>query len=130
MSTRRFLVRIERMEQAARAKLIFAPECICFPENRSICFHWPIEQDIAATIKCPLHGERFQRQFLVYAAKWLRAKREKFVQERTSKQFQKAWYASFPPALWPAEEESVENKVFLKLKDGTRLLANGVQLED
>jgi len=125
MSTRRFLARIEQLEQAAKAKSAFPLECICFPENESICFHWPIEQEIAAKIKCPLHGERFKPQFFVYAAQWLREKREKFVQERTSKQFQKAWYASFPPALWPAEEEFVENKVFLKLKDGTRLLATG-----
>ena len=41
-----------------------------------------------------------------------------------SEQYRKAWFASFPPELWPAEEEeSEEGRIFLKLKNGTRLLA-------
>src|SRR5712691_7086385 len=70
MSTRRFQARIEQLEQAAKAKSAFPLECICFPESQSICFHWPIEEEIAAKIKCPLHGDRFKPQFLVYAAQW------------------------------------------------------------
>jgi hypothetical protein len=34
-----------------------------------------------------------------------------------SPQFQKAWNASFPPELWPAEEVLVEGKIVLRLKD-------------
>jgi hypothetical protein len=41
-----------------------------------------------------------------------------------SEQYRKAWFASFPPELWPAEEEeSEEGRIFLKLKNRTRLLA-------
>jgi hypothetical protein len=41
-----------------------------------------------------------------------------------SEQYRKAWFARFPPELWPAEEEETEHgTIFLKLKDGSSLLA-------
>jgi hypothetical protein len=41
---------------------------------------------------------------------------------RRSEQFRKAWLDSFPNELWPAEEEEVvDDKVALRLKDGTIL---------
>jgi hypothetical protein len=42
--------------------------------------------------------------------------------EGLSPQFQKAWLASFPPDLWPAEEEETAEGIYLRLKDGTRLV--------
>jgi hypothetical protein len=34
---------------------------------------FPIELEIAAKVKCSLHGERFNRNvFFVYVSKWLR----------------------------------------------------------
>ena len=41
-----------------------------------------------------------------------------------TEQYRKAWFASFPLQLWPAEEEETETgEIYLKLKDGSRLLA-------
>ena len=61
--------------------------------------------------------------FHIYVSKWFR---EKIREQSThhSAQYRKAWSASFPPDLWPAEEQETEDgNIFLKLKDGTRLLA-------
>ena len=49
--------------------------------------------------------------------------REELRRQSLSAQHQKAWAASFPPDLWPAEEEETEDGIYLVLKDGTRLLA-------
>ena len=108
---------------ASKSKLSYPPECLCFPENEPPSFHWPIELEIAAKLKCPLHGNRFKRIAMLYVAKWLREKREWFIATRRSAQYQKAWRASFPPGLWPAEEQRVGNKISLRLKDGSVLLA-------
>ena len=126
MLTRSLLARIERIEQAAKGRNIFAPECICFPEDVGPLFHWPIEVEIASRVRCPIHGERFKPSYLIYVSEWLRKKREWFIRERTSQQFQKAWYASFPRDLWPAEEHEEGNTIFLVLKDGTRLAIDGL----
>ena len=53
------------------------------------------------------------------------AKQPHHLRTHHSEQYRKAWFASFPPNLWPAEEEEDPNgPIFLKLKDGTRLLAS------
>ena len=123
MAIRGFLKRIERAEQALKAQGHFSPECICFPENEPIGFSWPLEQQIAFALKCPLHGDRFRPMGLIYVSKWLRDKQQYFLAKRKSAQYRKAWSASFPPELWPGEEEKTEDgKIFLKLKDGTSLL--------
>jgi hypothetical protein len=98
------------------------PDCSCFPEDERPFFGFPIESEIAAGVKCPMHGDRFKPMFYLYVAKWRRQK-EKTRRERLSSQYQRAWDASFPPALWPAEEEETEYGTYLRLKDGTRLLA-------
>ena len=73
-------------------------------------------------MKCPLHGERFKPLALfVYVAKWHREKQERLLQTHHSEQYRKAWYASFPPDLWPAEEVPVDGNLALRLKDGTTL---------
>ena len=70
-----------------------------------------------------LHGDRFPPPALMYVSAWLREKREYFIEKRMSEQFKKAWRVSFPPELWPGEEEEDEDgTIFLKLKDGTKLL--------
>ncbi len=104
---------------------IFLPsDCICFPTDQPPFFGFPIEQEIAAKVKCPLHGIRFRPEFHIYVPKWCREKEKKVRWFRLSEQYHKAWNAGFPLDLWPAEEEESEDRtVFLKLKDGTRLLA-------
>jgi hypothetical protein len=121
MHQRNLIARIENAERVADATLgqTFSGGCICFPKHDPPCFGWPIEENVAAKLKCPLHGERFKSpQFFVYVAKWLREKLPKFLWSRHSDQYRKAWFASFPPDLWPAEEDETGG---LKLKDGTRL---------
>jgi hypothetical protein len=114
------LARIDRVELAARAQSKFSSECICFPANEPPFFGFPIEQQIAGKVKCPLHGERFKPLFHLYVPGWRREKEKKRFLS-LSKQYHKAWLASFPNELWPAEEEVVDGKVALRLKDGTIL---------
>jgi hypothetical protein len=103
----------------------FSAECICFPENESPFFAFEIELEMLTRVRCPLHGERFTPRFHIFVAKWLRAKQPHHLWTHHSEQYRKAWFASFPPNLWPAEEEEDPNgRIFLKLKDGTRLLAS------
>ena len=111
--------RIERAEHAAITLNRFAPECICFPLKEPFNFNWPIEEEIAVGVECPLHGERLRPAgIFIYVSKWLRDKREARLQSYST-QFRKAWDASFPPELWPAEEIECGDKVQLRLKDGS-----------
>jgi hypothetical protein len=123
MPTRTLLKRIGRAEEALKAQSIFSADCICFPENEPPSFGFPIEREIAGKVKCSLHGERFAPLFHLYVPKWLREQFWKRVWTNHSEQYRKAWVASFPPELWPAEEEETEKgEIFLKLRDGTKLL--------
>jgi hypothetical protein len=125
MRVQAFERRIERAEQAAKAKSKFAPECRCFPENEPPFFAFEIELEMLTRVKCPLHGRRFKPLYRIFVAKWLRAKQPQHLWTHHSEQYRKAWFASFPPNLWPAEEEEDPNgRIFLKLKDGTRLLVS------
>jgi hypothetical protein len=120
MLSRTFEKRIERAEQMAKMKGRFSPGCICFPANEQPFFGFPIEEKITTEVRCPLHGERFMHFFRLYVPPWRRESERKRWAGR-SEQFQKAWLASFPSELWPAEEELVDGKVALRLKDGTLL---------
>jgi hypothetical protein len=120
MAARSLLKRIERIEQAGKAQGNFSSDCICFPAKEEPAFCWPIEKEIAASVKCPLHGDRFVSRMFIYVCKWAREKRHVLF-ERRSEQYRKAWLASFPSKLWPAEEVLVEGKTALRLKDGTKL---------
>jgi hypothetical protein len=124
MYSRTLLARVERAEQLAKTKTKFSPDCICWPENELPFFGFNVEREIAAGVECPVHGKRsFWRLCHLYIPKWLRENQQKRLSRR-SPQYQKAWNASFPPELWPAEEEETKNgDIFLRLKDGTRLLA-------
>jgi hypothetical protein len=98
------------------------PHCICFPKNEYPSFGFRVELEIAARVKCPIHGDRSRNWAFLYAAKWYRD-RQRIRRESLSPQFRRAWLASFPPDLWPAEEEETANGIYLRLKDGTRLVA-------
>lgn len=99
-----------------------SPLCICFPKKEQPFVGFPVELEIAARQQCPLHGDRFrpQRTF-IYVSRWLRRKIWKHLESHHSQQYRKAWHASFPSHLWPAEEIEVDGKIVLRLKDGTKL---------
>jgi hypothetical protein len=54
-------------------------------------------------------------------SKWLREKLWRHLYIYHGEQYRKAWFASFSPDLWPAEEVLVDGKIVLRLKDGTIL---------
>jgi hypothetical protein len=120
MLKKSLITRIERAEEAARAQSKHFADCICFPANEQPFFDFPIEEKIAAAVRCPLHGERFMRFFRIYVPGW-RRESEKKRWPGLSQQYHKAWFATFPPELWPGQEELVDGKVALRLKDGTIL---------
>jgi len=129
MSTRSMKRRIEKLASLAReiaaAQSKYSEDCICFPdaseEQPRFCYH--VMEDIAWRLKCPLHGNRFKLFFRrLFLPDWHRDALDE--QGKTlSPQYQKAWAASFPPGLWPAAKEESEDGRYLRLKDGTRLLA-------
>ena len=121
MRTRSLEIRIQRLERAAKAQSKFSPACICFPENEAPLFGCEVERDIAARVKCPLHGERFKPRFFIYVSAWLRAKLWEGLRSHHSEQYRKAWFASFPLELWPVEEALVDGKLVLRLKGEPRL---------
>src|SRR5438270_13834490 len=108
-------IRLQRVGVAAERP----SACICFPENESPFFAFEIELEMLTRVTCPLHGQRFKPYYRIFVAKWLRAKQPHHLWTHHSEQYRKAWFASFPPDLWPAG-----GRIFLKLKDGTRLLAS------
>ena len=94
-----------------------------FITNEQPFFGLPLEEQIAAKVKCPLHGDRFAPTFHIYVPKW-RRESEKVRWLRLSTQYHKAWEAAFPPNLWPAdEEETADGRTVLRLKDGSTLVA-------
>lgn len=117
MATRSLLKRIEQIEQAGKAQGKFSSDCICFPAKEYPAFSWPAEQEQAATVKCPVHGDRFVPRMFIYVPKWEREKRHVLL-ERGSEQYRKAWQASFPPGF-PTEEAWVNGKRVLRLNTGT-----------
>jgi hypothetical protein len=135
--------RIERLEQQtqarARVESRLDPRCICYPEGCAPWVGFPILDTIAFLVKCPLHGDRFSWKDVktrIYVSKWLREKMYRLVFDRSpsfyvfsnlpfqvSEQYHKAYLASFPPDLWPVEEETKEGEggptIYLRLKNGT-----------
>jgi hypothetical protein len=101
MGMRTIVRRIEQAEEELKARYIFLRECICFPDKEPPFFCEQFEEEMAAQVKCPLHGERFKRpQFFIYTASWRREK-EPARRQCLSAQYRKAWDASFPAELSP-----------------------------
>lgn len=61
-----------RVASAMAYESKYSAECICFPENEQPFFGLPIEEQIAAKVKCPIHGDRFKPIFHIYVPKWRR----------------------------------------------------------
>jgi hypothetical protein len=81
-------------------------DCICFPEKEQPFFCLPSEEEIAAKVKCPLHGNRFKQPiFHIYVSQWLREKRPRHLYTHHSEQYRKAWFATFPKDLRPGAGE-------------------------
>jgi hypothetical protein len=106
--------------------------CICFPQDEAPEFCWKAEAEIAAAVLCPLHGVRFhaiQARLFIYRAKWLYRPKDYASGgwPNHSAQYSKAWRASFPPDLWPAEErcQFQPDRITLILRDGTELASGG-----
>jgi hypothetical protein len=96
MGIRTVLRRIQQAEKTLKARSVFSADCICFPENEPPFFCFPSEEEIAAKVKCPLHGNRFRpTTFRIYVPQW-RREGEKKRRQRLSSQYRKAWFAAFP----------------------------------
>jgi hypothetical protein len=125
MRTRTLMARIERAEQAAKVKARFPIECICFPENEKPSFTFPVLEEMAIRVLCPLHGVRVQKSYQVYVSEWLRKKLPDLLWTHHSEQFRRAWFASFPETLWPAVEERTDDgHTLLRLKDGSTIVTS------
>jgi hypothetical protein len=115
-------------EEAAKTRLRFSPECLCFPDDEQPEFRWQVEAEIAARVLCRLHGLRFKvvlTRFLYRAARFCRFDMEAGCPHR-SVQYQRAVGVGFDPNLWPANEEVAPGAdslggCVLVLRDGTRL---------
>jgi len=71
--------------------------CLCFPEDEQPFFCSPSEEQVAARVKCPLHGIRFTRPVPhIYVSRW-RMEKELERRQTFSAQARKAWAASFSP---------------------------------
>ena len=133
--------RLRKLEQTMAEQItaaVWDEACICFPPDEHPVFHWLAEVEIAAAVCCPLHGVRFhgiETPPFIYRSKWLRRPpAEAPVDCATgnwpnhSPQYSKAWRASFPPTLWPAEERfhfQPERTITLILRDGTEIPSGG-----
>ena len=126
--------RIKKLEQTMAEPSTTAQYeegCICFPPGEPPAFHWVAEIETAAAVRCPLHGVRFDaiEKPVVYEAKWHQPEDYATVDwPYHSAQYSKAWRASFPPGLWPADERwqfQPERTATLILRDGTELPFGG-----
>ena len=100
--------RVEKLEvdlQQSGAKRVGlgAPACICFPADEEPVFRTDEEQETAAKVHCPLHGKRFEPRIHIYVAVWRWEREVKYRWPRLSEQYHKAWRASFPQDVLPAE---------------------------
>jgi hypothetical protein len=90
MRAQTFERRLERAEHAVKTQSKFSTDCICFPENEPPFFGFPLEQEIAAKVKCALHGDRFEPRFYIYVPRWRRENEKKVRWFRLSPQYHKA----------------------------------------
>ena len=104
MSKQTLIKRLEIAEEALKSLSKFSADCICFPENEQPFFCTESEAEIAARLKCPLHGDRFKHPiFHIYVAKW-RRESEVIRRQQLSEQYRKAWAATLPLDVYSQEE--------------------------
>ena len=96
MRTRTLEARIERAEKAAKAEARFAIGCVCFPENEKPSFVFPVMEEMAIRVLCPIHGVRLQKSYQVYVSEWLRKSYQTFCGRTTVPNFEKPGLPRFP----------------------------------
>ena len=115
------LRRLARVEQAVQDR-IFSADCICFSKREQPFFE-PIEYEVALRVRCPVHGKRaYIKENPLYTSAWLRKKTPFHFWQNHTPRFRVAWFASFCPDFWPAENKEIAREaVCLKLEDGRRI---------
>jgi len=124
----------QRLNMLAATQSTYSPGCICFPKGACPLVGFPVLQEIAFCVKCPLHGDRFVNRPFVYVGEWMREKQHRvqtnptssFFRGKNPKQYIKAYLATFPSDLFPGTEEREgiapqHYKIFLRLRDGARI---------
>jgi hypothetical protein len=98
--------RIAVAERVAAGRTKFSADCICFPGAGPPYFFSNEEQDAAHLVKCPLHGDRFEKHYYLYQASWRKEREAKRWYDRDA-QYKKAWLASglLPPLGLPTAIE-------------------------
>ena len=122
--------RIERLEEAFRRSSLSkqSTDCICFPNNDWPFFFYRPVHIIAAAVKCPIHGNRFQplqpSPFPLADWQW-----EVEVGQHwptASEKYRKAWNATFQDGSWPVEEVEIAGRKWLLPRSETGELVDYV----
>ena len=99
--------RLRKLEQTMaeqKTVAVWDEACICFPPDEHPVFHWLAEVEIAAAVRCPLHGVRFhaiETPPFIYRSKWLRRTDHTTLDcSDHAPQYSKAWRVGFPLDLW------------------------------
>jgi len=127
--------RLRKLEQTMaeqKTPAVWDEACICFPADEPPAFYWLAEVEIAAAVRCPLHGMRFhaiETPPFIYQSKWLRRTDHTTLDcSGHSPQYSKAWRVGFPPDLWPArvtfQSQSGPTQTLI-LRDGTEIPSGG-----
>jgi hypothetical protein len=109
------LKRIRRAEVLAKEKsrAEHLAKCTCFPEHESPSFLYPGIEELASSLKCPLHGQRFRYSQALDADASKIDLEIGWVWRHASEQYRKAWNATFQDSSWPAEEIQVLGRKWL-----------------
>jgi len=135
--------RIKKLEKASeqRKKVMsrFVKACLCFPEGHRPQMLREMKINIAFSVKCPIHGDRFRWKDAlprIFQPDWIEHEQWKQaltrnplcgwdLPRRIPEQYGKAFLASFPADLWSVDEteqwEGGVHKTYLRLQDGTRI---------
>jgi hypothetical protein len=68
-------------------------DCICFPAKEPPFFSSAADQELADSVKCRWHGDRFRKLSHLYIPPW-RIEPARIQRDRSSAQFKRAWLAS------------------------------------